>query len=272
MKTLFRFVLRVFFGFRAENEAVLDTPGPVLLLPNHTSWFDWIFLIACVDPRWRFVTSMQTAQTSWLHHLLMVNRFTFPVETNSPYAVKRMAEFLQAGGRLVLFPEGRISRTGCLMKLFDGTGFLLFKTNAKVITCYLRGASRLPSSPNPNRKRWFPRVTVHFSELFTPPQLHDVSTTRARYKLTRWAYDLMVAPAIRSRFGRLRAHDSVKHYPHSTSESGPGRSGGRHRRETHLPPSAHRGRCARPPVANLDCRANGASASAFCCPTPMPCL
>ena len=56
----------------------------------------------------------------------------------------------------MLFPEGRLSRTGALMKLFDGTGFLLFKTNAKVVTCYLRGAHRLPFSPNPNRKKLFP--------------------------------------------------------------------------------------------------------------------
>jgi len=94
----------------------------------------------------------------------MINRFTFPVDTDSPYAVKRMAEYLQTGGKLVLFPEGRLSRTGAMMKLFDGTGFLLFKTNAKVITCYLRGAHRLPFSPNPNRKKWFPRVTAHFGE------------------------------------------------------------------------------------------------------------
>ena len=39
-----------------------------------------------------------------------------------------MAEYLQKGGRLVLFPEGRLSRTGSLMKLFDGTGFLIYKT------------------------------------------------------------------------------------------------------------------------------------------------
>ena len=52
----------------------------------------------------------------------------------SPFAVKHMAEYLQRGGRLVLFPEGRISCTGSLMKLFDGTGFLIFKTRPKVIT------------------------------------------------------------------------------------------------------------------------------------------
>ena len=70
----------------------------------------------------------------------MINRRTFPVDMNSPYAVKHMAEYLQKGGRLVLFPEGRLSCTGSLMKLFDGTGFLIFKTRAKVITAYIRGA------------------------------------------------------------------------------------------------------------------------------------
>jgi acyl-[acyl-carrier-protein]-phospholipid O-acyltransferase/long-chain-fatty-acid--[acyl-carrier-protein] ligase len=110
----------------------------------------------------------------------MLNRRTFPLDTTSPYAVKRMAEYLAGRGRLVLFAEGRISRTGCLMKLFDGTGFLLHKVGAKVITCYLRGAHRLPASPNQNAKRWFPRITAHFSDALTPPRLEHMSTTQAR--------------------------------------------------------------------------------------------
>jgi acyl-[acyl-carrier-protein]-phospholipid O-acyltransferase / long-chain-fatty-acid--[acyl-carrier-protein] ligase len=192
MKHLLRILLRALFGFRAENTGALQTPGPVMLLPNHVSWFDWIFLASCVDTQWRFVTSLETARVSWVHRLLMVNRFTFPVETDSPYAVKRIAEFLQSGGKLVLFPEGRISRTGSLMKLFDGTGFLLFKTRAKVITCYLRGAQRLPLSANPNQKKWFPRVSAHFSDVLTAPKMAEVRTFRARRVLTQWAYDTMV--------------------------------------------------------------------------------
>lgn len=66
------------------------------------------------------MTSRETAQTSWLHRMIMINRRTFPIEVTSPYAVKRMAEHLEKGGRLVLFPEGRLSHTpGNLMKLFD---------------------------------------------------------------------------------------------------------------------------------------------------------
>jgi len=192
MKKILRFILRLLFGYRAFNTAALKTPGPLLLLPNHVSWLDWLFLGCCLDEHWRFVVSIQAANVSFVHRFIMINRLTFPVDTDSPYAVKRMAEHLQGGGKLVIFPEGRLSRSGALMKLFDGTGFLLFKTNAKVVTCYLRGARRLPFSPNPNRKIWFARVTAHFSGLLTPPHLTGLSTARARQKLTRWLHDTMV--------------------------------------------------------------------------------
>jgi acyl-[acyl-carrier-protein]-phospholipid O-acyltransferase/long-chain-fatty-acid--[acyl-carrier-protein] ligase len=192
MKTFFHFLLRVLFRFEPYNTQILKTPGPVLLIPNHVSWVDWLFLFVCLENDWKFVTSSTTAQTSWLHRKLMINRYTLPVDTNSPYAVKRMAEFLQNGGRLVLFAEGRLSRTGTLMKLFDGTGFLIFKTKAKVITTYLRGAERLPYSPNPGWKKCFPKVTAHFGPALTAPDVGDVSTARARTVLTNWLRGQMV--------------------------------------------------------------------------------
>ncbi|MGE3309730.1 MAG: AMP-binding protein [Limisphaerales bacterium] len=192
MKTLLRVFARVFFRYRAYNTASLATPGPVLLLPNHVSWLDWLFLGVCLDDDWKFVTSRETAKTSWLHQKIMVNRRTFPIDVSSPYAVKRMAEFLEKGGRLVLFPEGRISRTGNLMKLFDGTGFLLFKTRAKVITAHLRGALRVPFSPHPGWRRLFTPVSVHFSDPIQPPHPGDVSTTEARGILTAWLRDQLV--------------------------------------------------------------------------------
>jgi acyl-[acyl-carrier-protein]-phospholipid O-acyltransferase/long-chain-fatty-acid--[acyl-carrier-protein] ligase len=192
MKRLARILLRLFWGFRAFNEAALKTPGPVLLIPNHVSWIDWLFLGVCLENDWKFVVSKASSERSWVHRLIMINRRTFPLDTTSPYAVKRMAEYLEGKGRLVLFAEGRLSRTGCLMKLFDGTGFLLHKVGAQVITCYLRGAHRLPCSPNQNQKRWFPKVTAHFSDALTAPKLEHMSTTQARGKLTTWLGDQMV--------------------------------------------------------------------------------
>lgn len=192
MKFLLRFLLRLCFGFRAENIAALHTPGPVLLVPNHVSWLDWLFLLAVLDDDWRFVSSSTTAQTSFLHRLAMRNRRTFPVNTTSPYAVREIAEYLERNGRLVLFAEGRISTTGGLMKLFDGTGFLIRKTNARVITCYLRGAQRVRWVRHSGWTQWFPRVSAHFSDALTAPAFAELSHTDARQKLTTWLRDQLV--------------------------------------------------------------------------------
>jgi len=109
MIAFLRFLVRLLYGFRIHNSEVLKTPGPVLLLPNHTSWWDWLLVGACLESDWRFVTSAESAETSWFHKKVMVNKRTFPVDINSAYALKHMAEYLQKGGRLVLFPEGRLS-------------------------------------------------------------------------------------------------------------------------------------------------------------------
>jgi acyl-[acyl-carrier-protein]-phospholipid O-acyltransferase/long-chain-fatty-acid--[acyl-carrier-protein] ligase len=195
MKNLCRFLLRLIFRFRAYNESALNVPGPVLLLPNHTALIDWLFLGMCLGDDWKFVVSSVTAQTSWLHRKIMLNSRTFPIDTASPYSLKRMAEFLESGGRLVLFAEGRLTRTGSLMKLFDGTGFLLHKTGAKVITCHVRGLDRLPRklTMNRNLKQWFPRVTIHFNDAVAPPKLEHVSTAQARATLTGWLRDRMIS-------------------------------------------------------------------------------
>lgn len=199
MKALLYFIAKLFFRFRAFNIEVLKAPGPVLLIPNHVSWLDWMFLATILDDDWKFVVSRAAAETSWLHRKIMINDRTYPIDTTSPYAVKHMAEFLQNNGRLVLFAEGRISDTGCLMKLFDGTGFLLFKTHAKVITCYLRGANRLKWSRQPGRRQWFPEVTAHFSALQDAPKPDsNTSTTDARYLLTNWLRDRMVDQQFRT--------------------------------------------------------------------------
>ena len=192
IKALLRSIARLFFRFRPFNLEVLKTPGPVLLIPNHVSWLDWLLVGVCLEDDWKFVVSSVSAEMSWLHRLIMINRRTFPIDTLSPYAAKHMSEYLASNGRLVLFAEGRLSRTGTLMKLFDGTGFLLHKTKAKVITCYLRGAHRMLLSPNRERKELFPKVSAHFSALLTPPNVESMTTSRARSKLTEWLRDKML--------------------------------------------------------------------------------
>src|SRR5438132_12643547 len=69
------------------------------------------------------------------------------------------------------------------MKLFDGTGFLIHKTHPIVITAYIRGAERLPFSRPPGLKRWFPRLSVHFSPAKAAPEQPGIKPIVARARL-----------------------------------------------------------------------------------------
>ncbi len=211
MKTLLRFILRRLFHFEAHDVGALATPGPVLLVPNHASWLDWLFLLAVLDRDWKFVVSAATAQTSWLHRKIMLNSRTFPIDIGSPYAVKRMAEYLQQGGRLVLFAEGQLTHTGSLMKLYPGTGFLLLKTKAKVITCYLRGVNRLRWSRQPGWRRWFPRVSAQFSAALSAPIPEHLNSAETRIRLTSWLREQMVAQqfTVEMQLGPRRLVDAI---------------------------------------------------------------
>src|SRR4051794_38921807 len=131
MKRFLRLLVRLLFRFQTYNEAALKTPGPVLLIPNHVSWLDWLFMLVVVDEDWKCVVSSTSAETSWVHRKIMINKRTFPIDTSSPYAVKRMAEFLESGGRLVLFLGGSRLRTGPPKKIVFGGGVLLQQNRAE---------------------------------------------------------------------------------------------------------------------------------------------
>ena len=187
-----RLLLKLCFGFRVEGADALRGPGPMVLCPNHTSWLDWAFVLVCLGDDWKFVASSTTAQATWIHRKMMINSRTFPVDNTSSYAVRGMAEHLEQGGKLVIFPEGRITATGDLMRIYDGTAFLVHRTKAKVITCYLRNAVRVKWVRHKGWTQWFPRVSVHFSAPLTAPDYEHLAHNVARQKLTQWLRDQML--------------------------------------------------------------------------------
>ena len=61
MKRLLLFLVRWLYRYEAHRLDALKSPGPVLLIPNHVSWLDWLFLMLVLDDDWKFVTSSTTA-------------------------------------------------------------------------------------------------------------------------------------------------------------------------------------------------------------------
>ncbi|MDP1578877.1 MAG: AMP-binding protein [Candidatus Didemnitutus sp.] len=192
MLFLFRLLLKLVFRFRVEGAEALRGPGPMILCPNHTSWLDWLFVLVCLDREWKFVASSTTAETTWIHRKMMINSRTFPVDNTSSYAIRGMAEHLDRGGKLVIFPEGRISSTTNLMRIYDGTAFLVHRTGARLVTCYLRNAVRVRWVRHKGWTQWFPRVSVHFSAPLVAPTFAEHAHNVGRHKLTQWLRDQMM--------------------------------------------------------------------------------
>lgn len=186
-----RLLLRVWFRFRAFNEEAAKCEGPVLLIPNHLSWIDWLFVGLSVDPDWMFAASEMPARTSKLHAWILSNPRIILIGPDPAASLKKMTAHLESGGKLILFAEGRMSRTGCLQRLFGGTGFLIQKTKAKVITCYLRGAGRVLASPHGGWTKMFPKVTAHFDDPVDPPE-YEGKPADQRAKLNQWLRDRML--------------------------------------------------------------------------------
>ena len=78
-------------------------------------------------------------------------------------ATRTLINAVKAGEPLIIFPEGRITVTGSLMKVYDGAGLIADKTGSLVVPVRLAGLEYTPFtrlSRAQVRRRWFPKVTV----------------------------------------------------------------------------------------------------------------
>ena len=156
-------LFRVLFRIRLHGAEHLPRPGqPAVVTPNHVSWLDATTLFAVMEAPPLFAIDAQVAKRWWIRPLLRLVP-TLPVEASSPYAVRTMVQAVQAGARLVLFPEGRITVTGSLMEVQHGAASIADKAGVPVVPVRLQGLERTPFSRltrQQTRRALFPAVTV----------------------------------------------------------------------------------------------------------------
>jgi acyl-[acyl-carrier-protein]-phospholipid O-acyltransferase/long-chain-fatty-acid--[acyl-carrier-protein] ligase len=129
---------------KVNVEGLKNVPedGGVLLLGNHISWVDWaIVQIACPRPV-RFVM-LKSIYDRWYLTWFFKLFGTIPITSgaSSIKALQKVAELLNQGNVVCLFPEGSISRNGHLGVFRQG--FEKACTNADdnvvILPFYLRG-------------------------------------------------------------------------------------------------------------------------------------
>jgi acyl-[acyl-carrier-protein]-phospholipid O-acyltransferase/long-chain-fatty-acid--[acyl-carrier-protein] ligase len=212
LRDLGRLILRFFF--RLEVKGLENLPAAterVVFAPNHVSLLDGPLLYTILPREASFAVNSQIAAAWWVKPFLKVIN-AYLLEPTRPLAARTLINAVKAGEMIVVFPEGRITVTGWLMKVYDGTAMIADKADACVVPVRIDGLERSPFSylkPSQIKKVWFPKVTV----TFLPPRrlaLDPALKGRSRRQMAGLTLqDIMVeaavatAPADRSMFEAL---------------------------------------------------------------------
>jgi acyl-[acyl-carrier-protein]-phospholipid O-acyltransferase / long-chain-fatty-acid--[acyl-carrier-protein] ligase len=111
--------------------------GGFLLLPNHISWVDAIVLqLACPRPI-RYVIDQQYYHKPILHWFLRVLGCIPITSRQSHSAIRAATEKIAEGEIVCVFPEGRLERTGTLLRLQRGYELIARHAKAQVVPVWL---------------------------------------------------------------------------------------------------------------------------------------
>ena len=161
-------VMRVFFILKVAGRPPLDSDGPLLIAPNHTSYLDPLAIAAALP--WRRLR--KTFWAGWVG-ILYTGPFTqflsracqvLPVDPDRDLsaAIETAQSLLRRGYSLVWFPEGRRSPTGELEPFQRGVGRVVLRSGAAAMPVAIRGTFN--AWPRRRLLPRFKRVSVTFGE------------------------------------------------------------------------------------------------------------
>jgi acyl-[acyl-carrier-protein]-phospholipid O-acyltransferase/long-chain-fatty-acid--[acyl-carrier-protein] ligase len=159
--TLLQLICRVIFRVDVTGIANLPKQGKLLIIANHESFLDGLLLGLFLPIRATFVVHTTVLNHWFFRQILRLTPY-LAVDPTSPLAMKKVIKLLEAGKPVVIFPEGRITLTGSLMKVYDGPGFVAAKTDAMILPVRIDGAARSYFSRlrGSHPRRLFPKVTI----------------------------------------------------------------------------------------------------------------
>ncbi len=191
--TFFRWLLRLLYRVEVRGGENYHKAGARrVIIANHTSFLDAALLTAFLPERPTFAINTAIARRWWVRPFLWMAR-VHPLDPTKPMAIKILTEVARSGTPVVIFPEGRLTVTGALMKVYEGPGLIADKADADLIPIQIDGATRTPFSrlKGKVRQRWFPKITL---TILPPRSFHPPENLRgraARQFMARELYEIL---------------------------------------------------------------------------------
>jgi len=193
IKSAVRAMLKLLYRVELVGAENMPQPGQgAVVVVNHVSYLDGLLLAAFLPGRPTFAIHTRIAQAWWMQPVLPFFD-AFPVDPTNPMAAKAMVKAVKEGRTLVVFPEGRITVTGALMKVFAGPGMVADKADAPIIPVRIDGAQHTGFShmKGKARLRRFPKIRL----TVLPPRRFDLdgvaSARKRRAIAAERLYDVM---------------------------------------------------------------------------------
>ena len=162
LKKSLRTILKLLYRVEVVGlENYYNAGNRVLIVANHCSFLDPPLLAAFLPDEITFAINTHIAGKWWMKPFLGLAT-VFLVDPTHPMSLKNLIHYLQHDTKVLIFPEGRITTTGSLMKIYDGTGMVADKSDAMILPIQITGAKYTPFSKLSGiaRLRWFPKITL----------------------------------------------------------------------------------------------------------------
>jgi acyl-[acyl-carrier-protein]-phospholipid O-acyltransferase/long-chain-fatty-acid--[acyl-carrier-protein] ligase len=193
LKTLLAGLLRPIYRVEVKGLENYRKAGErTVIVANHLSFIDGVLLATFLPGRPAFAIDTHQAARWWVRPFLGLFD-AVPIDPTKPFATKALIRAVEEGRRCVIFPEGRITVTGALMKIYEGPAMIADKAKATILPVRLDGPQFTPFSrlKGKLRLRWFPKVTITVQEpqdISLPPELKG---RQRRREIGRRLYDVM---------------------------------------------------------------------------------
>ncbi len=167
LNDLLSIIFRTLFRLEVSGlENVAKAGDNAIIAMNHVSFLDAPVAVSILPKRPVFAVDTGIAQRWWIQPFLPFVR-TMALDPLKPMALRTIINAVRDGNMLVIFPEGRITLTGSLMKIYDGAAMIADKSDAMVVPVRIEGPeqtifSRLKSTQV--RRRLFPKIKVTILE------------------------------------------------------------------------------------------------------------
>ena len=79
-----------------------------------------------------FAVNTYMAKKWWIKPFLSLVE-TFPIDPTNPMSTKSLIKAVKENKKLVIFPEGRVTVTGSLMKIYEGPGLIADQADAQIL-------------------------------------------------------------------------------------------------------------------------------------------